>query len=117
VPQSWTFTAGAPDGPEAVRAGGRRGLHLALEQILTTARSRAPIEEHTLEQSGATAISGDGLHGTVSFDTPYAVRQHEDMTARHDEGRRAKYLESAMHDDRATAVRLVQQQLRRALGT
>lgn len=102
------------DVPARARAGAEKGLGMALELILGTARSRAPIEEGTLERSGATAQ--DGLHGTVSFDTPYAVRQHEDMTMRHDAGRQAKYLESAMADDADTAQRVIGEQIRRAMG-
>lgn len=100
--------------PARARVGAEKGVGMALELLLATARSRVPIEEGTLERSGATAQ--DGLHGTVSFDTPYAVRQHEDMTMRHDAGRQAKYLESAMADDADTARAVIGEQIRRALG-
>lgn len=113
--QGWQISVNADDVPAQARAGAQRGLDLALELILATARARAPHEEGTLERSGATARSD--LAGTVSFETPYAVRQHEDMTLRHDDGRQAKFLESAMHDEADTAARLVQQQIRAALGT
>lgn len=101
------------DLPARVRAAAERGLTLGLEQILTTARQRVPIEEGTLERSGAT--DRDGLHGTVSFDTPYAARQHEDMTLRHDAGRRAKYLETAIADEAPTVMAIVAQQIRNEL--
>ena len=113
--QSWQVTASGDDVSGLARRGAQRGLTLGLEQILTTARQRVPIEEGTLERSGATAQRD--LSGVVSFDTPYAVVQHEDLTLNHDAGRQAKYLETAMADERTTVARIVQQQIRNALGT
>lgn len=56
----------------------------------------APIEEGTLVRSAT--VSRDDRAGKVaiSYDTPYAVVQHEDTQMRHDEGRRAKFLEDPM---------------------
>ena len=87
-----------------VHAAAARGLALSAEHILGEARKTVPLEEGTLERSGATTVDADGLQAAVVFDTPYAVRQHEDMTARHDPGRSAKYLENAMNAE-AGAVR------------
>lgn len=118
--QSWQYTTSAADVPGQARAGASRGARLGLELILATARARAPHEEGDLERSGAASTvrdSGGHVGGTVSFDTPYAVRQHEDMTLRHDDGRQAKYLETAMGDEADTVARLAQQQIRNALGT
>src|SRR3546814_6588653 len=36
------------------------------------------------------SVDPQALKGAVSYDTHYAVKQHEDQTLRHDEGRRAK---------------------------
>jgi len=51
----------------------------------------------------------------VSYDTPYAVRQHEDLTLRHDPGRQAKYLEEPMQTERGTMLDLVATEIRRSL--
>ncbi|MBD5787110.1 hypothetical protein IF650_13060 [Cellulosimicrobium terreum] len=101
-----------------LRAGATRGVVLAAEQVLTTARQRAPHEEGTLERSGAVSAprqTGDGVAVDVSFNTPYAVRQHEELDWRHDGGRRAKYLESAKADEAQTAKALIAQAIRAAL--
>lgn len=111
--QGWELDI-TDDVPQRARAGAEKGLAMALELLLTTARSRVPIEEGTLERSGAT--TRDGLRGTVSFDTPYAVVQHERMDMRHDAGRQAKYLESAMADDAETARRVIGKAIQDALG-
>lgn len=57
---------------------------------------QVPIEEGTLTRSAH--VSVDQANGVVqvSYDTPYAVVQHEDQSLRHDAGRKAKYLEDPM---------------------
>jgi len=52
----------------------------------------------------------------ISFNIPYAVRQHEGLNWRHDDDRRAKYLETAKADEADTAKELIAQAIRRALG-
>jgi hypothetical protein len=99
----------------AGRAGAGRGLFLAGEHLLGEARDLAPHEEGDLARSGETSQSG--LRVAVSFDTPYAVVQHEDMTLRHDEGRTAKYLEKPMNAGRDTFGQIVATSVRREIGT
>ncbi|MER5421662.1 hypothetical protein [Streptosporangium roseum] len=45
----------------------------------------------------------------------YAVRQHEELTWKHDDGRQAKYLEQPMTDERATILELIATEIRRSL--
>lgn len=74
------------------------GLQLAAEHILAEATDLVPIEDGTLQRSGTVSIDGVGKTAAVSYDTPYAVRQHEEINWRHDPGRRAKFLEAPMND-------------------
>jgi hypothetical protein len=74
----------------------------AAEYLLEESNRTVPHEEGTLERSGT--VSVDGLKAAVSYDTPYAVRQHEDTRLRHDDGRRAKWLEQTFNE-RADKVR------------
>lgn len=71
------------------------GLDL-MEHGLEEATRQAPIEEGTLIRSGH--VSVDQANGIIqtSYDTAYAIRQHEDQSLRHDAGRKAKYLEDPM---------------------
>lgn len=71
------------------------------ECLLETANATAPIEEATLIRSGTT--SQEGLKAAVSYDTPYARRQHEETTYRHDGGRRAKWLELTFKEEEQAA--------------
>lgn len=76
-----------------------RGLALAAEHILSVSNQAVPIEEGTLERSGVASTDPANFQAAVSYDTPYAVRQHEDMGNRHDAGRTAKFLENAMNSE------------------
>ncbi|MFD3829731.1 hypothetical protein [Streptomyces sp. NPDC058621] len=97
------------------RAGALRGLRLAAEHVLTESRKRVPIEEATLERSGTASVDESSLTATVSYDTPYAVRQHEELTYQHDAGRTAKYLEGPMTEQADQAAAIIAAQLRRSL--
>ena len=108
-------TDNTADAKAAVRAGGRRGLTMALEHILGVSRDQVPHEEATLERSGKAGLVSD-TKGGVSYDTPYAVIQHEDMTLAHDPGRNAKYLENAFNSERSTAAKIIATQIKNELG-
>lgn len=100
-------------------AQGRRhasdGLTNAAEHLLGESRRLVPIEEGTLERSGRSSV--EGLDAAVSYDTVYAVRQHEELTWRHAPGRRAKYLEGPLNSERDTMLRLMAVPLRRWTAT
>ena len=89
----------------AILAAAGLGIALAAEHVLGEAQALVPLEEGTLERSGR--ATADGLTASVSFDTPYAVRQHEDMTASHASGRTAKYLERAHAGSGETVLAIV----------
>jgi hypothetical protein len=98
------------------RQGAARGLFLGAEHVLEQAIRVVPIEEHTLEGSGIPSIDEGQLRAAVSFDTPYAVRQHEEMDYRHDPGRTAKYLETPLHRERSVVLKLIREAIKKELG-
>lgn len=100
---------------KAAEQAARRGLALAGEHILGESRKEVPHEEGTLERSGAVTMDDTELRVAVSYDTPYAVRQHEDLSLQHDEGRKAKYLEDPLNREASTALDIVGAEIRRAL--
>ena len=79
--------------------GAERGLREAAEQVLRAAAASVPVgdpdeDPHpnvSLAQSGEIHRDGDGF--VVSFNTPYAAKQHEDMRLKHPRGGKAKFLE------------------------
>jgi hypothetical protein len=101
----------------ALRLGAHRGVTLWGEHVLGEATKLVPIEEGTLSRSGKTDATrdGDSIVAAVSYDTPYAVRQHEEMGYRHDAGRQAKYLEAPLMGSARVGAQLVAQAIRDAL--
>ncbi|MGW4727665.1 hypothetical protein ACWEQC_00425 [Streptomyces shenzhenensis] len=97
------------------RWGALRGVRLAVEHVLQVSGRRVPIEEGTLERSGVASVDDASLMGAVSYDTPYAVRQHEDMALRHDAGRTAKYLEDPVNEEAGAVRDIIAAQVRREL--
>lgn len=92
-----------------------KGLTLAAEHLLQVSRTEVPIDEATLERSGVASVDADSQTAAVSFSTPYAVRQHEELTWQHAPGRKAKYLEDPMNNERETMLALIAEPLRQAL--
>lgn len=105
---------GAPAERE-IRAAAARGLLLAAEHVLTESQAVVPLDESPLQQSGTASVDEGSLTAAVSYDTPYAVRQHEEMDYRHAPGRQAKYLEQPLNASRDTVSRIIAAQIRRAL--
>lgn len=118
------FEIGFKAGPGMHRAkeefrghvGAMKGLRLAGELVLERSRRYVPIEEGTLERSGRVTDNGTDTVA-ISYDTPYAVKQHEDMTLRHPNGRSAKYLERALAESRNEVAKLIQRAVRTRLET
>lgn len=94
---------------KSIRSAQLKGANLAAEYLLGESNAIVPIEEATLERSGA-ASTQQGAKGTtlaVSYDTEYAVVQHESMDFKHDPGRRAKYLESTFNSKNDKALQVI----------
>lgn len=53
------------------------------EELLRRANETVPYDDGVLAASGEVEIKPASLTVTVSYNTPYAVRQHEDTTLRH----------------------------------
>lgn len=98
-----------------VRAGAVVGLTEASEFLLEEANRTVPIEESTLEGSGSTSVDASALQAAVSYDTPYAARQHEELGYRHDAGRRAKWLEATFKEQGRTALDRLAARIKAAL--
>ena len=100
---------------ENVRKAAAKALRDGAEHLLTEANRTVPIREGTLMRSGVADVDEKALEATVSYDTPYAVRQHEETTYRHAPGRRAKWLELTLAEQRRQIQKLIEDEIRRAL--
>jgi hypothetical protein len=96
------------------RAAAVVGLGHAGEHIRGEADRIIPLDEGTLLRSGGVFVDEDDLVVTIAYDTPYAVRQHEELDWRHAPGRYAKYLETPLHTEADTAQALIAAPIRRA---
>lgn len=97
------------------RAAAIQALHDGAEAILTEAIDEAPIDTGTLRRSGAVTDTPSENAVYVSFNTPYARRQHEDLTLNHPRGGKAKYLEDPFKRNAGKVQKLVGIRVKKAL--
>jgi hypothetical protein len=99
-----------------VRRATAAAINLTLNDLLAASGLIVPLEEGTLAQSGhVIEATEDHLQGEVRYSTPYAARQHEELTYRHLPGRTAKYLEVPFKTMIPTYSRFVADVTRRAV--
>ena len=72
-----------------------RAVRAAANYVLDESRKQVPIDTGALSRSGA--VSSEGNIAAVSYDTPYAIRWHEQQ-ANFQRGRKNKYLEDPIND-------------------
>lgn len=85
------------------------------EFILDESNKIAPIDEGTLIRSGNVAVDDKDGIVNVFYDTPYAVRMHEDMSLKHLNGRRAKFLEIASTQNADTVRKFIEDAVKKAV--
>jgi hypothetical protein len=98
-----------------INAAGKRGLLVAGQHVLSVSNAQTPHEEGDLVRSGGVSQDESNGRTAVSYDTDYAVRQHEDMSLHHDAGRNAKFLERAMASEADTILQVVSNALKGAM--
>ncbi|MFE9906412.1 hypothetical protein [Streptomyces achromogenes] len=114
-PQGFRLRFVSGPATRALREGAVRGLFLAAEHVLGKADQVVPLDEAALQRSGAASVDAPSLTAMVSYDTPYAVVQHERLDYRHAPGRQAKYLEGPLNAARAEVQALIAAEVRRAM--
>lgn len=73
-----------------------KGQKLLAQNILGESQKLVPVDTGTLQRSGN--IQTKDNITTISYNTPYARKQHEDMTLNHPRGGEAKYLERPFNE-------------------
>ena len=120
---------------------GLKALRTGAEAILTEAIDETPIETGTLRRSGTVTVGAlpdgarvfeaaeagnemkDAFPGQegkekavyVSFNTPYARRQHEELGYNHPLGGKAKYLEDPFNRNKNKVLKYAYKQVKKAL--
>lgn len=90
----------------------KKGTWSALDHLAAVSKEQVPLDQGPLKNSCYVDVADDGSSGTVSYDTPYAVVQHENMQFQHQRGRKAKYLEDPAND--SSVLNEMQQLMKRA---
>lgn len=98
------------------KAAVNRGLFRWAQHVLEESKREVPLRKGTLARSGMATADPVKQEAMVSYDTPYAVVQHEDMTLHHDAGRKAKYLEDPLNASRQAGLKIMADELNRALS-
>lgn len=84
---------------DITRYGTKKGIWSALDHLAAVSKEQVPLDQGTLKASCVVSVSDDGTQGAVSYDTPYAVVQHENTWYNHQRGRKGKYLEDPANDN------------------
>ena len=87
---------------EQIRSAVVAGLSEAALDVLADANRTVPRESGDLERSGKVAVDAPRLLAVIGYGAGeefkgYAIRQHEDLTLKHNAGRGAKWLERALN--------------------
>lgn len=118
------------DAVDDIEHGSAEGLAEALLYVATESQQRAPVDTGDLRGSVEVAIDGEvyahgnkgtndatvtvtgevpesATKGEVSYNTPYAADQHEQISYDHPRGGQAKYLESVLVENKDRILRLI----------
>ena len=90
-----------------------RAMQAGAELLLDESNRKAPIETGALIRSGV--AKAEGNKAAVGYNTPYAIKQHEELGYQHDQGREAKYLENALMSNKTRIFDAVADEIRQAL--
>lgn len=94
-----------------------RELKLCCEDILTASKLEVPWDTTHLLQTGTIQPGDEADTFIIGYNTPYAARQHEDMTLHHPKpGTKAKYLEDPAMRIAPTIAATITEALRSELG-
>ncbi len=98
-----------------IQANAPEALNHAAELLRGYSQPLVPMDTGILRATGqVTPATPGNLEAHVSYDTPYAARQHEELDWRHDEGQ-AKYLEQPLADHEADLQQAIASRLGRGL--
>ncbi len=104
---------------EAVKATARsaalEGLKDCGYAVLADSSNLVPHDTGELEGAGDLVVNEQKLEVQIVYDKPHAIRQHEDTTLRHPNGRSAKYVEKPLKDRGMELDQYVADKVRAAL--
>lgn len=108
---------------KAIREAAMQAIHTGAEAILTESMDEVPHATGTLMRSGTVTDAPTEHAAYVSYNTPYAIKMHEDVSLRHPDptnsisssGRKAKYLEDPFNRLKGKVQNMAADAIRRVL--
>lgn len=99
-----------------INAAAAAGANAAAQRLRALSVAKAPIQDGVLRGTArVTPATPSDLTASVSYDTVYAVRQHEELAWHHSDGQ-AKYLEGPLNESKDELLGIVAKQMRGAFG-
>ncbi|QMV84093.1 HK97 gp10 family phage protein [Corynebacterium hindlerae] len=89
----------------AIKKNAEKAAFMGAQHLRKEAVELTPVDTGTLRNSAK--VTADGNQAAVSYSTPYAARQHEEVGWNHPEGGQAKFLETAMINEAPTIARII----------
>lgn len=106
------FLSGLEEWGQETRDRALAGVKDAGQYVLGRAVDIVPLDTGALSNSGKAQVDSRSLTSVISFDTPYAVEVHENMSIPHSPGRTAKYLEIPLMSAGPEIIRLILRRMR-----
>jgi hypothetical protein len=99
--------------PEKGKKAAEHELDIILLDLQGKAQDRAPVLTGDLR--GSAYHNQKGLTGEVGFSSPYALRQHEELSYRHPQGGEAKYLENPYKENAKRYIKAIGDAVKKAV--
>lgn len=94
-----------------VKTALRRGVFNGLEYMLDKSNAITPHDEGILEGTGTVTLDPKKIKGTISYNTPYAIRLHEHPEYNFQRGRKGKWLELTVEKEKDKMQQYLQSSL------
>lgn len=83
------------------------------EMILNESNKIAPIDEGTMINTGSVSVNDNKVY--ISYDTAYAIKQHDDTGLTHKNGRQDHFLSKAVETNQKKALDYIADGLERSV--
>jgi hypothetical protein len=109
-----TFRSNIPQVQRMIKQKTKEAMQDIVLDLTRRSKELAPLDTGDLRGSGFGEVEAmtNNVIGTVSFNTPYALIQHEDMSFNHPRGGQAKYLEQPLNQNRDRYKSFIQNKIR-----
>lgn len=96
------FRSNIPNVQRMIKQKTKEAMDMIVNDLTRRSKQLAPLDTGDLRGSGESSVNENTneIIGTVSFNKPYALVQHEDLSFHHPRGGQAKYLEQPLNQNR-----------------